>query len=81
MVEFDDAETLRIADIVAEDGGTGGLGGGALDKIAQIGTVEDVVAENEADIVLSDEFFTDDEGLGKTVRAWLDGVSEVDAKA
>ena len=43
-------------------------------------SVEDVVAEDEGDGILSDEFFADEEGLGDASGAGLFGVFEVDAE-
>jgi len=51
-----------------------------LDDISQIGSVEDIVAENEADVVLPDEFFADDEGLCEAIGARLNGVGEIDTE-
>ena len=45
----------------------------------EVVAVEDVVAEDKGRVVVADEVGADDEGLGETIRAGLDGVLQVDA--
>ena len=41
--------------------------------------MEDVVSQNERNLVIADELFTDDECLREAVRRWLNSVGKVDA--
>ena len=79
LVEADDAISLGVIDQIAENGRSGGLSGGMLQLLCQALGKEDVVAENQADGLFADEICTDDESLGKTIRAGLNFVVEADA--
>lgn len=74
-VELDDAVALRVGDVVREDDAAGGVGV-LLQRVAQPGAVEDVVAQNQADLVGVDEIRADDEGVREPARFRLDGVLE-----
>ena len=82
-IEFGDSVALGVLDAVAEDGGLGLLLGGA-DGLAEYsrepGTVEDVVAEDQADRILSDELLPDQKGLGQSVGRGLLGVAHPHAE-
>ena len=50
-VELDHAVGLRVLHVVAEDGGARRPARGALERLAQVVSVEDVVAEDQAAVV------------------------------
>ena len=79
-VHFDDAVAGGVLDGVGEDGGAGGLRGSAGEHLQEALAVEDVVAEDEGDGIVADEFAADDEGLGETFGLGLDRVLEVEAE-
>ncbi len=56
-------------DVVAEDGGAGRARGRVLQHGAEAVAVEDVVAEDEADLVAADEVFADEKCLREAVGA------------
>ena len=81
-VERHHAVALRIAHPAAEDRGFGTLLGvrhGLLEQVFESGTVEDIVAQDHADRVAADEFFSDDESLCQAVGRRLFGIAETDA--
>ena len=43
-------------------------------------TGEDVVTQHHGNGIVSDEIRTNNKCLGKSVRAWLDGVGQVDTE-
>jgi hypothetical protein len=78
-IEFHDAVTLGVGNPVAKDGSTafvvhGGTEGGEL-------AVEEIIAEDQGDRIVSDKGSANDEGLGDAFGAGLFGVGEIDAKA
>ena len=80
LVELHDAEPLRVADIVAEDGGGAliRLFYGVLEHLAHAGAVEDVVPQNHGAGVVADEFLPQQKGLGQSVRGGLDLVGQLE---
>ncbi len=78
LIEVDHAEALRVLDPVAEYGSAAWLGGGTLQLLGEVLAVEDVVAENQAHRIVTDELFTDQERLGQAIRRGLLGIAEVD---
>ena len=82
LVELDDAEAFRITDIVAEDRGSALLGSldGVEKMLAKAGAVEDVVAKHHGTGFIADEVLAEDEGLGKSIRTWLNGVGELESE-
>ena len=77
-VELDDAVALGVMHVVGEDGGAGAALVGTAEDLVEVVAVEDVVTQHEGRVVVADETGTDDEGLGKTIRAGLHRVLEVD---
>ena len=78
-VELGDAVALGVMHVIGEDGGAGAALVGTAEDLVEVVAVEDVVAQHEGRVVVADEVGADDEGLGETVRAGLDGVLQVDA--
>lgn len=80
FIELDHAEAFRVFYLIAKYGGALAT----LGDFSQLGgktlAIEDIVAQNQAYSVATDEVFGDDEGLGKSIRAWLDFVAEVNAE-
>ena len=71
LVEFDDAESLRIIDVVAENGRPLLFLGFLLRFLQKAGeamAIEDVVAQNHRAGFIADELFTQDEGLCQAIR-------------
>ena len=70
LVELDDAETLRVIDVIAKDRGILAVLG-ALDRapelLAKAVAVEDVVAEHKRTGISRTELLADDERLGKAI--------------
>ncbi len=68
--------------MVGEDDAALGIAAG-LEEVTEAGGVEDIVAEDEADVVGADELLTKHEGLGEAVRdSLLDEVeTAADARA
>ena len=71
LVEGDDTETLRIIDIVAEDGRAGFLRCGLAECLLEAVAREDVVSEDHRDRIVTDEVCAQDEGLCESIRGWL----------
>ena len=65
--------------VVGKDRCAGAAPVGISENFVEVVAVEDVVAQHEGRVVIADEVRADDEGLGETVRAGLDGVLQVDA--
>ena len=80
-VELRHAVTLRIVHPVAENRGLGILLGGAhrfFEERGEIVAVEDVVPQDQAHAVVTDELLADEEGLCEAVRGGLLGVGKTD---
>lgn len=78
-IKLDDAVAFGVGNPVAENGATafnvhGGAEGGEF-------AVEEVIAKDERDGVVSDKGRADDEGLGDAFGAGLFGVGEIDTEA
>lgn len=69
-IEFDDPVPFRIMDMVSEYGSPVRVHA-RLQNIFQVGTVEYIVTEYQADFFGSDKFFSDDECLGEPIRFYL----------
>ena len=80
VVEFHHPEAFRIVDVVAKDGRPAGLLGRRLNQLGQAGAVVDVVAEDQADRIVTDEVLAEDEGFSEAVWLFLDLVGEVQAQ-
>jgi len=80
FIEGYNAVTLRILHPVTEDEGTVGELARFFEHFGEAVAVEDVVAKDEADVILTDEIFADDEGLGKAAGAGLLGIREAEAE-
>ena len=78
-VELGNAITLGVMHVVGEDGRACATLVGVAENIVEVVAIEDVVTQHEGRVVVADEVGADDEGLGKAVRAGLDGVLQVDA--
>ena len=79
-VELDHAETFRVADVIAEHGRADLAFGGIVQEFAELGPVEDVVAEHEGHTVGADELLADQKRLRETFGFRLDRVGKVDAE-
>ena len=83
LVERDNAETLRIIHVVAEYRSAGSrirIPHCCHQALPETVSEEDVVTQDHAYIVTADEFFTDNECLRKSVRAWLHGIGQMNAE-
>ncbi len=80
-IEFDHAEAFPVAHVVAEHGRADLAVRCGPKKFAQLGAVEDVVAEHERHAVGSDELLADQERLREPLGFRLDGIAEVHAEA
>ena len=54
--------------------------GRALQHFGQATAVVNVVAQNQADGIIADELFTDDEGLCQAIRTLLHSVFDIQAQ-
>ena len=82
-VKFGHAISLRVVHPIAEDGGLALLVGcahGLVEHRREAVSLEDVVAQHQADIVAPDEVGPDGEGLSQSVGAGLLGIAETDAE-
>lgn len=77
FIEFHHAEALGVGDVVAKHGGAFLTGDGGLEFVAEVLAVEDIVAEDEADIVIADKVGADGKGLGQAVGAGLLFIADV----
>ncbi|MCY1429248.1 hypothetical protein D9M71_451580 [compost metagenome] len=80
LIEVDNPEALRVFDQIAEHRGTRRLLDGTQQLFAEALAVEDVVAQDQADRIVANEFFTDQEGLGQPIRRRLFGVAQFDTE-
>ena len=87
-IQFEDAEVLRIADVVCEDA-TSRLEGGhiaceatirSISASLEVISIEDVVAENQAGRLAGKELLGQKEGLGDSLRLLLYDIGELDAE-
>mgnify|MGYP000644674684 CR=1 FL=1 len=81
LVKRDDAETLRVVDVVAKDGAAaiGSVGGGILQTLGEARAVEDVVAQDHGAAVVANELLAQNKRLGQAVGAGLDLVLQMQA--
>ena len=74
VYELDDAETFRIGDVVSKNRGMISLFR-IIDRCSQstavIAEIEDVVAKNQSNSVVSDKVSSDCESLSYAFRLWL----------
>ncbi len=77
-IKLDNAETFRIGDVIAKNRRTLLLGARRTQIVREVLTVEDVITQNQAARILTDELFADDERLRQTIWARLFGVAEFD---
>jgi hypothetical protein len=80
-IDLDDAVAIRIADLVAEDGGAARLRGGSSENLLEAATIEQVVAQHQRDMFGTDKLAADDEGLSEPFGARLDGVLNANAES
>ena len=66
--------------MVAEHGGAVFFGGSLFQGLGKRLTIENIVAQNQADVVVADKLFADDECLRQAVGAGLFGVADGDAE-
>ena len=71
LVEGDDTETLRIVNIVAENGRARFLRRGLTECLLKAVAGEDVIAENHRYRIITDKICAQDEGLCESIRGWL----------
>ena len=77
------AIALWVVDVITEDGSHALLlyiEDALVEQATEAGSIEDVVAKDEADGVIADKLLADDESLGQSVGAWLLGVFKLDAQ-
>src|SRR3954464_5387212 len=67
-VEFNHPIRAGVGHVIAEDRGTGESTGGTLQRVAQLVTIENVVAKNQTRGISPDELSADEESLGEAVR-------------
>lgn len=75
-IELDDAEPFRVSDFVAEDDGAGREFGRRAKNRGEPMSEEDVVAEDQADRIIGDEHFADEERLREATRFRLDRIGD-----
>ena len=83
LVEFYDTETLRIIHIVSENSGSFAcfcVVYSSFQALFEAMSCENIVTKDHTYSVVADEFLTNNECLGKSVRAWLYSIGEVDTK-
>ena len=80
FVKFDYAETFGVFDLITEYGCAVGLGGGLFQCLRKRLAVENIVAQNQANIVVADKFFADDKCLCQAVRTGLHGIADGNAE-
>ena len=83
LVEFHDAETLRIIYIVSENSGTFAcfcIVYSSFQALFEAMSCENVVTKDHTYGVVADEFLADDKCLSKSVRAWLYSIGKVDTE-
>lgn len=78
-IELSHAVAFGVVHVVGEHAGAVGAGHGVSQQVVKVVAVEDVVAQYQRRGVVADEFLADQEGLRQTIRAWLDGVLQVQA--
>ena len=81
FIEVDNAEALRIVDVVAKNSGPFRAGVGFFQVLCEACTVEDVIPQYHRAGLPIDELFSQDEGLREAVWKRLNLVGEVDAIA
>ena len=80
FVKFGHAVTLGVRYPVTEDGGFlvfFGILHSLAEEAGEAAAVEDVVSQDQASAVVTNELLTNDEGLGKAIGAGLFGVLKV----
>ena len=77
VVEFDNAEALRILDIVAENSRSVLLLRCLSEQMTEAVAVEQIVAEHHGNAVVADEVLADYKSLGESLGLGLDGVGEL----
>ena len=82
-VEFNDTEALRIIYIVTEN--SSAVSGfcifyGSFQTFLQSVSCENIVSEHHGNGIVTDEIRSDDKCLGKSVRAWLYCVGQLDSE-
>src|SRR6478735_1804847 len=75
-----DTIALGVVDTITEEGRTVQLVAHALELLHETGTIKDIVAQNQAHRVGTDELTANDEGLGQAVRRRLHGIAEAHAE-
>ena len=82
FVKLSHAIPLRVVDIVAKDASHSLFRSlhAFLQESGKACSVEDIVAQYQAYVVIADEFLADDESLGKSIRRRLLCVFEVNAQ-
>ena len=80
-VKFGDTVALRILNMIGKNTCTLRAGIGTGQQLVEFMAVEDVVAEHQGGEIVADELFANDEGLGETIRAGLNGVLQIQAPA
>ena len=79
-IELHHAETLRIAHVIAENRGAAPTLGRLTQHGAEAVAIEDVVAEDQADIAVTDKRLADQEGLSQAIGRRLFRIVQLDAK-
>ena len=82
-VKLSHAIAFWVVDVITEDGSHAVLlyiGDTLVEQATEAGSIEDVVAKDEADGVIADKLLADDESLGQSVGAGLLGVFKLDAQ-
>src|SRR3954451_25298542 len=80
LIQLDDAVLFRRTDNVSEDGSAILAGGSFCQHLRQPVPVEDVVAKDEGDRIVSNEIATDDKCIGQTPWGLLFGIGKFQAE-
>ena len=81
FVEGDHAITLRVRNMIAEDGCAFWARGGTLQHRCQPMSKKQIVAQNQGHAIIANEIAANDKGLRQTLGPRLGGISQIDAKA
>ncbi|MPN05882.1 hypothetical protein SDC9_153136 [bioreactor metagenome] len=79
-IELHNSKAFRILDMVSEYSSALLFCCGTLQHVCQTAAMVNIVSKNQADRIVTDEFFTDKECLSQPVRAFLHLVFDMDAQ-
>ncbi|MNF98831.1 hypothetical protein D3C84_817060 [compost metagenome] len=77
MIKLNDAEPFRVLDLITKDSGTFFALHRSLEHGSKSKAIENVVAQNQADAILSNKVFGNNERLRQTVGTFLHFITEL----